>query len=75
MSDVIIDLPDALAKEARDAGILKSEYVVSMFRNEIWRRRINRLFSAADRLAESDQPLTEADLRAEIEAARDETGN
>ena len=44
-----------------------------MFRNEIRRRRINRLFSAADRLAESDQPLTEAELSAEIDAARAET--
>lgn len=72
MSDVVIDLPDALAKEAREAGILRSDYVASMFRREIKRRRINKLFSAADRLAESESSLTEADIAEEIEAYRKE---
>lgn len=70
MSDVIIDLPDALAKEARDAGILRSDYVASMFRTEIKRRRVNKLFAAADRLSESTEPLSSDDVRTEIEAAR-----
>lgn len=68
MSDIVIDLPDALAKEARDAGLLKADYVASMFRREIRRRKINRLFSAADRLADSDSPLTEQDLASVIES-------
>lgn len=72
MSNVVIDLPDALAQEAREAGILRSDYVASMFRREIRRRRINRLFSAADRLAESIAPLTDADIAEEIEAYRAE---
>ncbi|HQU93014.1 MAG TPA: hypothetical protein PLK77_11990 [Pyrinomonadaceae bacterium] len=72
MSDIVIDLPDALAKEARDAGLLRSDYVASMFRREIRRRKVNRLFSAADRLANSDSPLTEQDLAAEIESYRKE---
>lgn len=72
MSDVLIELPDALAKEAREAGILRSDYVASMFRREIKRRRINKLFSAADRLAESAPSLTEADIAEEIEAYRRE---
>ena len=72
MSDIVIDLPDALAKEAREAGLLRSDYVASMFRREIRRRRINKLFSAADRLAESSQPLTDADIAEEIEAYRKE---
>jgi hypothetical protein len=72
MSDVVIELPDALAKEAREAGLLRSDYVASMFRKEIRRRRIHRLFSAADRLAESDPTLTETDIAAEIEAHRKE---
>ena len=72
MSDVVIDLPDALAKEAREAGILRSDYVASMFRREIKRRRINKLFSAADRLAESEPQLTEADIAEEIDAYRKE---
>ena len=70
MSDVVIDLPEALAKEAREAGILKSDYVASMFRREIKRRRINKLFSAADRLAEIETSVTEADIAEEIDAYR-----
>ena len=73
MSDIVIDLPDALAKEARDAGLLRSEYVASMFRKEIRRRKINRLFAAADRLSELDTPISEQDLAAEIEAYRKES--
>jgi len=72
MSDIVIDLPDALAKEVREAGLLRSDYVASMFRREIRRRRINRLFAAADRLSESDSQITEQDLAAEIEAYRKE---
>ena len=70
MSDIVIDLPEAWAKEARDAGILKADYVASMFRREIKRRRINKLFSAADRLSEIETSLTEADIAQEIEAHR-----
>ena len=72
MSDIVIDLPDALAKEVREAGLLRSDYVASMFRREIRRRKINRLFSAAVRLSESDSPGTQQDLAAEIEAYRKE---
>ena len=72
MSDIVIDLPDALAKEVREAGLLRSDYVASMFRREIRRRKINRLFSAADRLSESDPQISEQDLAAEIEAYRKE---
>lgn len=70
MSDIVLDLPDALAKEARDAGILKSDYIASMLRSEIRRRKINKLFSAADRLSESDEPLSEEEVANEIAAAR-----
>lgn len=72
MSDVVIDLPEALEKEARAAGILRSDYIASMLRREIRRRRVNNLFSAADRLAESDEPLSDTEINVEIEAVRKE---
>lgn len=72
MSDIVIDLPDALAKEAREAGILRSDYVASMFRAEIRRRRVNKLFAAADRIAALDSAITEAEIEAEIGAFRKE---
>jgi hypothetical protein len=72
MSEVVLTLPDNLAQEAEANGLLKPESIAAMLRAEIRRRRVNRLFAAADRLAVSDQPLTEAEVEAEIAAARKE---
>jgi hypothetical protein len=68
MSEVVLTLPDNLAQEAEANGLLKPESIAPMLRAEIRRRRVNKLFAAADRLA--DQPLTEAEVEAEIAAAR-----
>jgi hypothetical protein len=73
MSEIIVNLPDSLAQEAQANGLLKPEFIASLLRAEIRRRRINKLFAAADRLAEIDPPLTEAEIRAEIEASREVT--
>lgn len=71
MSEVVLNLPDNLAKEAEASGLLKPEFIESLLRAEIRRRRVNKLFAAADRLAELDLPtLTEAEVEAEIAAAR-----
>lgn len=64
-------LPDSLAREAEARGLLSSEAIEALLREEIRRRRVNQLFEAADRLANLDMaPLTEAEVEAEIEAAR-----
>jgi hypothetical protein len=63
-------LPDNLAQEAEANGLLRPESIAAMLRAEIRRRRVNRLFAAADRLAELDQPLTEMEIEAEITMAR-----
>lgn len=66
-------LPDVLAQEARDAGLLSPQAVERLLREEIQRRRVDRLFDAADRLASLNlPPLTEAEVEAEIEASRRE---
>ncbi len=70
MSEVILTLPDNLAEEAEANGLLKPEFIASLLRAEIRRRRVNKLFAAADQLADLDQPLTEAEVEAEIAAAR-----
>ena len=68
-----LDLPDSLVREAEASGLLTSESLASLLRAEIRRRRVNRLFEAADRLAQVDTPqLTEAEIEAEIEVARRE---
>ncbi len=71
MSKVVLNLPDNLAKEAEANGLLKPEFIESLLRAEIRRRRVNKLFAAADRLAELDLPtLTEAEVEAEIITVR-----
>jgi hypothetical protein len=71
MSEVIIKLPDGLAKEAEANGLLTPEFIESLLRAEIRRRRVNKLFASADRLADLDLPtLTEAEVEAEITTAR-----
>jgi hypothetical protein len=72
MSEVVLTLPDNLAREAEANGLLKPERIAAMLRAEIRRRQVNKLFAAADRLASLEQPLTEAEVEAEIAAARRE---
>lgn len=68
--EVKLDLPDSLAREAEANGLLTPEAIESLLRAEIRRRRVNKLFDAADRLAALETPLTEAEVEAEITAAR-----
>jgi hypothetical protein len=64
-----LDLPDGLAREAKANGLLTPEAIESLLRAEI-RRRVDKLFDTADRLAALDMPLSEAEVEAEIAAAR-----
>lgn len=70
MSEIVLTLPDNLAREAEANGLLRPESIAALLRAEIGRRRVNRLFAAADRLADLAQPLTEAEVEAEIAATR-----
>jgi hypothetical protein len=72
MSEIVLNLPEKLAREAEDNGLLKPEFIASLLRAEIRRRRINKLFAAADRLADLDAPVSEAEVETEIAAARRE---
>jgi hypothetical protein len=66
-------LPDQLAREAEALGLLEPEALERLFREEIRRRRVGQLFDATDRLAAlPEQPLTTAEVEAEIQAARTE---
>lgn len=72
MSEIVLILPDKLAQEAQANGLLKPEFIASLLRAEIRRRRVNRLFAAADRLADLDAPISETEINEEIAAARRE---
>jgi hypothetical protein len=68
--EVKLNLPDGLAREAEANGLLTSEAIEFLLRAEIRRRRVNKLFDAADRLAALGAPLTQTEVEAEIAAAR-----
>ena len=73
MVQLDLKLPDSLAREAQAAGLLTPQAIEQLLREEIRRRRVGRLFETADRLAALDMPpLTEAEVEAEIKAAREE---
>jgi hypothetical protein len=66
-----LKLPDSLVREAQASGLLTAQALEALLREEMQRRRIGQLFEAADRLA-ALPPLTEAEVEAEIQAARAE---
>lgn len=72
MSEVVLTLPDELANEAKEMGLFKPLLVTSLFKAEIRRRKANRLFEAADRLAAAGEPLSEEEVMAEVKAVREE---
>jgi hypothetical protein len=69
--EIMLDLPDSLAREAEANGLLAPAVIEDLLRAELRRRRVEQLFDAADRLAALPlPPLTEAEVEAEIQAAR-----
>ena len=66
-----LDLPDSLAKEASNLGLLEPQALQTMLREAVRRRRIARLMEARERVAAAGiPPLTMEEIQAEIEADR-----
>lgn len=73
MTTLEIKLPDSLAKEAKDAGLLAPEAIEALLREAMRRRAADRLRGAMERMAQADvPPMTEAEIQAEIDAVRAE---
>lgn len=69
--DLKLRMPDDLVREARSAGLLAPEAIENLLRGEIRRKRVDRLFEAADRLADAELPvLSMEEVEAEITAFR-----
>ncbi len=66
-----LTLPDSLVREAKSRGLLTPQGLEALLREEVQRRRVTQLFEAADRFS-ALPPLTEAEVEAEIQAARGE---
>jgi hypothetical protein len=73
MTTVQITLPDALAQEAAQAGLLAPEKIASLLRQRLRAERIERLQAARTKLAvEPLDPMTPDEIQAEIKAYRAE---
>jgi hypothetical protein len=71
--DLSLDLPDRVAREAKEAGLLSARAVAQLLRAEIRRRAASRLNAGAERAsAKGSKPLSMAELQNEIDAARKE---
>lgn len=69
--DLTLDLPDRVARDARDAGLLSPRAMARLLRAEIRRQAAGRLLSGAARAgAASSSPLSMVELQREIDAVR-----
>jgi hypothetical protein len=72
MTELKLTLPDRLAREAREAGLLTPRAIQRLLREAMRRRAAAREFlSVADRVAAAGvPPLTEEETQAEVDAVR-----
>jgi DNA-binding protein H-NS len=73
LTTVQIELPEELARRAREAGLLRPEAVEQLIAEALRERRIERLFEIRKQLqAAGIAPMSGKDIEAEIHAAREE---
>jgi hypothetical protein len=69
--EVTLELPDSLAKEAQQAGLLTPEELERLVREALRAKRVQRLSKAREKLAaEPLPPMTPEEIQAEIDAYR-----
>lgn len=74
MTTVQITLPDQLAQEAQRAGLLTSEIIERMLREQLRTQHVDELFQAMDRMAAIDAPaaMSPEEVAEEIHVMRAE---
>lgn len=73
MTTIEVTLPDQLAKEAEEAGLLSPEPLEALLREQLRKRRVDGLFSIIERSAASDpNVLTPEQVSEELRAMRAE---
>jgi post-segregation antitoxin (ccd killing protein) len=66
-----LTLPVQLAKQAKAAGLLKSEAIASMLREQLRKQAGEELRVMMDKLADANiPPMSENEIQAEINAVR-----
>jgi len=73
MTTLTIDLPDNIAKEAKDAGLLTPEALAQLLKDAVRRQAGRRLLDAAKHIQEAGvPPMSDEAIIAEVKAVRSE---
>lgn len=73
MTELTVKLPDELASQIRAAGLLNDGALEKVFREALRKQAVGELFAALDEIdALKLLPMSEAEVQAEIDAARAE---
>lgn len=71
MINLQISLPDDLAKDAQELGLLQPEKIIEVLRAEVRKLACEHLLSIADKLVTAgDIPMSEEEIQEEIRAVR-----
>lgn len=74
--DIKLELPDNLAKQAKEAGLLEPKALQILLREEVRRRRIARITAGRSNVATAGiAPISMEEIQAEIDADRVERRN
>ena len=73
MTTLTIDLPENIAKEAKDAGLLAPDVLAQLLKEAMRRRAGRRLLGVSKRIQAVDiPPMSDEDIVAEVKAVRAE---
>ena len=73
MTTLTIDLPDNIAKEAKDAGLLTPEALAQLLKDAMRRQAGRRLLEVTKRIqAAGIPPMSDEEIVAEVKAVRAE---
>lgn len=73
MKTIQIELPDATAQAARDAGLLTAQALERLLNDALRRKAVGELFEKMDELADANfPPMTLEEIQAEVDVARQE---
>ena len=73
MTTLTIDLPDNIARKAKDAGLLTPDALAQLLKETMRRQAGHRLLDAAQRLqSASIPPMSDEEIVAEVKAVRAE---
>lgn len=73
MTELTVKLPDELASQIRAAGLLNDGALEKVFREALRKQAVGELLAALDEIETLKlPPMTEAEVQAEIDAARAE---